>query len=1779
MTLNSIPKLSRVKATLLLLLLALPACTKQREAAFPDGTGDDIFQKSDLDGHTFNVKTASSSALRSNADRFRGNGEVARVKVASADTPEQFQPMFKDLQLFAGADQQVPMVFKLDKLYLTAYKSVDAFVALPALEEDLAEESDVAGKKLVPIFQYKLKGYGVVVRTRNALGEETKDLKLKQTDWSQATHIQISTLVSDRITVTAKAEENEQIFVRERLDNRLMSRQDIKAQLGVKVDLPAAESLAYTRLDGNNLMIYEVASFAGLPAEQRRLIRSGPDANRSEVVRCSAVTLNVQDQGARAALPSGDDCVLVLRYTFKAQAVEARRPIDTDGIASSEVKYDETDSRSARLAKIIRDSNPNRVTLAGDGLRPASDDSISIDAVKGKEYFLRRTLQDSPNSFDYTFAGESGNLDIVKFQFERDRVRVVRSKPLLDVSGTNGTDLDTLMSVPATYYKLLTRDPSGNPLANPQYVPASSDEPGAFAQVKWAQNAIANVDSALGYYSLEHCFDGSRVNDVSSIDQRLDSDGVLNFTIDRVYQASRTDDCAGVYRADYWDAVQSTFSFRERFSFKKYDAADENPLFTVPFAAQKKIGMGLFTYKKNVPNQYNNAGTSETELPLGAIYDIRSGKKIKYVLAGLPTDKPALRKSLLLGTRKVIADWNETFRRALKGTKLERNDDVVELSIEGDHDEEGLPAVPAMQLGDLERNYIYNIQKATSSQVIGLGGSHPNPRTGIVQAASVFMYGGNIISYVDTAKKRARVQVEYAKNAKATLTPVEVPAPEPQPHPSAAQAVAFATDVRSADRISAFKIQGFDRADRTASLSVGPADRRALRDFGMSLGNLRDSPELANSAVDQAAAQLRPSDRAFHEAVREAMKQGVLSNARKFESIYLDSQVRNLGGSLPQSQLASLRNMALRQRAVADLYDRMEAAGICVYDTSEAGEMSANDLVALDDISVVTKIWEETLAHELGHNFGLRHNFTGSFDRANFAKDGENAADVKRTYSSVMDYMHGAVNTYDGLGSQDEASIRAAYGLSLELDPSVKVISQGGGQLALDVDGRPVAAVTSSGGKNLVSINDYFKAVRVDSWLNLTSRAMNRLPIKKYLFCTDEDAGQSPTCNRFDKGTTPLEIVQAHLNDYRSLYAQSNFPNDRLSFTSRVSGQYTSRIFGLMLPVRQFLDETFYQLVNPPSMPENLGLDAQQAWQTARKDVVDSYVEAAYAAMNFFEEVIRTPQAPDLKSGIDRWKAFEKTVKVQGADGRPSRMKLSMNVERKFLQDVKMDDTSDRLSARGIEFDKVIATIMLTERHFGFPRYEKDSIAVAFPFFNSLLSRNTKPEELDTIQLLREMMSDHITPAAVAQLENGARPLVYLGSNFEAPTTQMLRFYAVLGGIVNLDLDGLEQRNNFSNLFRVLNGFTVPAGKTSLAESGADASSGGTLKYWAYDQGETAKSMINDVHALDELQAPVSAVASSTERAVSRSASIKVGMGKWLAKKVELDAAIEAAPPSAPGQQPRGFAQVAAFFREGAQRAGLAPMDTGVVPSPEPSAAPSIRPSSEPSAEPVPVPSSRASAEPVVVVIEDPVTVLKRELLGIEAEVNAVFAQVPGSDTPRIVAERNVQGEIVGGLGDLMQNVYDQGHAIAAKRMRLGTANARNVQARIQAISHEARSQEEQQALIAALQGINTEGAQIKSFLIGVANQEDLMATQLRNIGKDDAVVEAVLSGIPVPKFTDPGDAGHALTPQELSDNASNEAYGAILPAGQNRSRRGVEFSSIQKLNEIFFQLHREFAR
>src|SRR5690606_10888729 len=102
------------------------------------------------------------------------------------------------------------------------------------------------------------------------------------------------------------------------------------------------------------------------------------------------------------------------------------------------------------------------------------------------EFFMRRTLQDSPNGFQYTFAGVAGELEIVRFVFEEDRVRVVRAAPLIDRPGSTEVDVETLMSIPAQYVKLVTTDAQGEPLARPRHIRTTRDDRGAIAVLNWA---------------------------------------------------------------------------------------------------------------------------------------------------------------------------------------------------------------------------------------------------------------------------------------------------------------------------------------------------------------------------------------------------------------------------------------------------------------------------------------------------------------------------------------------------------------------------------------------------------------------------------------------------------------------------------------------------------------------------------------------------------------------------------------------------------------------------------------------------------------------------------------------------------------------------------------------------------------------------------------------------------------------------------------------------------------------------------------------------------------------------------------------------------------------------------------------------------------------------------------------------------------------------------------------------------------------------------------------
>ncbi|MEZ0391997.1 MAG: zinc-dependent metalloprotease, partial [Pseudobdellovibrionaceae bacterium] len=185
------------------------------------------------------------------------------------------------------------------------------------------------------------------------------------------------------------------------------------------------------------------------------------------------------------------------------------------------------------------------------------------------------------------------------------------------------------------------------------------------------------------------------------------------------------------------------------------------------------------------------------------------------------------------------------------------------------------------------------------------------------------------------------------------------------------------------------------------------------------------------------------------------------------------------------------------------------------------------------------------LLHEMGHNFGLRHNFYGSTDRENFYGPVEmklNGKTVKTQWmsSSVMDYMTLNYHNMTQPGLYDTAAIRWGYTDQIKkLDNSL-----------LKVD--------PSKSTNL-QIRDLIQ---------------NR-QVRKFKYCTDEDVdvtAKDPMCARMDAGLNPIEIVSNLINQYDASIAISNHRHGKAKVWSQPTLAY-DRFVRYVIPMKRFYEQ------------------------------------------------------------------------------------------------------------------------------------------------------------------------------------------------------------------------------------------------------------------------------------------------------------------------------------------------------------------------------------------------------------------------------------------------------------------------------------------------------------------------------------------------------------------------------------------------------------------------------
>ena len=241
---------------------------------------------------------------------------------------------------------------------------------------------------------------------------------------------------------------------------------------------------------------------------------------------------------------------------------------------------------------------------------------------------------------------------------------------------------------------------------------------------------------------------------------------------------------------------------------------------------------------------------------------------------------------------------------------------------------------------------------------------------------------------------------------------------------------------------------------------------------------------------------------------------------------------------------------------------------------------------------IMKMMFRATALHEIGHNLGLRHNFAGSADALNF-HDGywsekarlgildpefrlsssaltalaeqtdENGVSLREyQYSSIMDYGGRWYADLQGLGKYDRAAILYGYANKVEVwnfegrDRLANVNTRALWSpnnyhytayprilagLPLDAPTRQ-GATTTVGGQPVTEVIGLIKQrtlADVDADDKLLDESLENLRVP-YRFCSDEYAGGSSYCHRFDEGADVYETVRNKINraeGYRPLAA------------------------------------------------------------------------------------------------------------------------------------------------------------------------------------------------------------------------------------------------------------------------------------------------------------------------------------------------------------------------------------------------------------------------------------------------------------------------------------------------------------------------------------------------------------------------------------------------------------------------------------------------------------------
>ncbi len=417
-------------------------------------------------------------------------------------------------------------------------------------------------------------------------------------------------------------------------------------------------------------------------------------------------------------------------------------------------------------------------------------------------------------------------------------------------------------------------------------------------------------------------------------------------------------------------------------------------------------------------------------------------------------------------------------------------------------------------------------------------------------------------------------------------------------------------------------------------------------------------------------------------------------------------------------------------------------------------------------------VFRATAEHEIGHTVGLRHNFEASTDALNWHPDywklrgaggkpfdkptpEQLAAGMNDLrYSSIMEYAGRFHADLHGLGRYDEAAIAFGYTELVEVfgDKAVAGLhahgptraaveeirfraggdpSLGAPDAALDATLRgllhytaipsAVGGVANIDDRRLVPLEDLVAEMSGAGSTDKAPRPRALWPVP-YRFCSDEYEMGTATCNVYDDGADPSEIIGSGIARWRDHYVIDAFRRDRVDF---FLDEYAGRVwFRFMHPVvRQYQHWLFDQydpddFYNPGVLwdwisswrPKRAGIAANEAvWEQAAQGGLTA-TEAVRRGIGWLSGVIGTPEpgaycldkAKNRYTYLGKSTGAEVCAKPQGCDANGDCVDLLVPLGVGRYQESEYEFETgytfyERLRFAGAFYDKVTALEVLAD--------------------------------------------------------------------------------------------------------------------------------------------------------------------------------------------------------------------------------------------------------------------------------------------------------------------------------------------------------------------------------------------------------------------------------------------------------------------------------------------------